>query len=69
MQRGAAQDSDTLARETFLLGESVIRQINSDPMLPDSMIDVAARRKMHETMVAYDVFGRDAWTRFQNSVS
>lgn len=69
MQRGSAQDSDTLARETFLLGEAVIRQINNDPMLPDSMIDGAARRKMHETMVAYDAFGRDAWTRFQNSAS
>lgn len=66
MQRGSAQDSAMLARETFLLGEAVIKQINSDPMLPDSMIDVAARRKMHQTMVAYDAFGRDAWTRFQN---
>ncbi|MFT4768135.1 MAG: phenylacetic acid degradation operon negative regulatory protein [Glaciecola sp.] len=65
MQRGSAQHSDTLARETFLLGEAVIRQINSDPLLPGSMIDVNARRKMHETMVAYDSFGRGAWARFQ----
>jgi phenylacetic acid degradation operon negative regulatory protein len=66
MHGSAARDSNLLARETFLLGEAVIRQINSDPLLPDSMIDVQARRKMHETMVAYDAFGRGAWARFQN---
>ncbi|MFK8043583.1 PaaX [Congregibacter sp.] len=66
MGRGDAQESDALARETFLLGEAVIRQVTSDPLLPDSMIDVTARRKMHQTMVAYDAFGRDAWVRFQS---
>ncbi|MDP5053265.1 MAG: PaaX [Congregibacter sp.] len=65
MRRGSQQPADSLARETFLLGEAVIRQVNSDPLLPDSMIDVHARRKMHQTMVAYDAFGRDAWQRFQ----
>lgn len=69
MARGDADDTDAgkeaLARETFLLGEAVIRQINGDPLLPDAMVDVAARRKMHETMVAYEAFGRDAWARFQ----
>ena len=65
-RRGLSQDSSALARETFLLGEAVIRQINSDPLLPDSMIDVKGRRKMHKTMVAYNAFGRDAWARFQN---
>jgi phenylacetic acid degradation operon negative regulatory protein len=69
MQRGAGKDSDALARETFLLGEAVIRQVNADPLLPDSMIDVHARRKMHKTMVAYDAFGRGAWTRFKNDYS
>lgn len=54
------------ARETFLLGEAVIRQINSDPLLPDAMIDAPARRKLHKTMVAYDALGRSAWARFQN---
>lgn len=66
MQRVGALAVDAMARETFLLGEAVIRQINSDPLLPESMIDSKARRKMHETMVAYDALGREVWTRFQN---
>jgi phenylacetic acid degradation operon negative regulatory protein len=59
-------DDREAARETFLLGEAVIRQINSDPLLPDAMIDAPARRKLHKTMVAYDALGRSAWARFQN---
>jgi phenylacetic acid degradation operon negative regulatory protein len=59
-------DEQAAARETFLLGEAVIRQINSDPLLPDAMIDAKARRKLHQTMVAYDALGRFAWARFQN---
>jgi phenylacetic acid degradation operon negative regulatory protein len=59
-------DDREAARETFLLGEAVIRQINSDPLLPDAMIDAQARRKLHKTMVAYDAVGRSAWARFQN---
>ncbi|WP_439101348.1 PaaX [Congregibacter sp.] len=70
MARGGPNETEqsrhALARETFLLGEAVIRQVNSDPLLPDAMVDVAARRKMHKTMVAYDAFGRDAWARFQD---
>ena len=58
---------DEAARETFLIGESVIRQINGDPMLPDELVDAAARRCMHETMLAYDAVGRSAWARFQAS--
>ncbi|MEM9396676.1 MAG: PaaX [Pseudomonadota bacterium] len=53
------------ARETFLIGEYVIRQINADPMLPDEMIDGAARRKMHAAMLSYDKLGHGVWQRFQ----
>jgi phenylacetic acid degradation operon negative regulatory protein len=67
MRRAGKGALDAMARETFLLGEAVIRQINSDPLLPESMIDYKARRKMHETMVAYDALGREVWTRFQNT--
>ena len=56
---------EAAARETFLIGESVIRQINSDPLLPDEMIDGRARGQMHATMVAYDALGRGVWERFQ----
>lgn len=55
------------ARESFLLGQAVIRRINSDPLLPDEFIDTAARRKLIETMQAYDDQGRDIWSHFRSS--
>lgn len=58
-------DVEDAARETFLIGEAVIRQINADPLLPDAMIDTRARRTMSKAMLEYDARGRDAWTRFQ----
>lgn len=52
------------ARESFLVGEAVIRQVNSDPLLPAPMIDTRARRAMIEQMVRYDVLGREIWDKF-----
>lgn len=57
-------DEDAAARETFLLGEAVIRQINGDPLLPDELIDAPARRTMHSAMLSYDQLGREVWERF-----
>ena len=53
------------ARETFLVGEAVIRQINADPLLPDEMIDVAARHKMISGMLAYNDLGSSSWASFR----
>lgn len=58
-------DVRAAARETFLLGEFVIKQINSDPLLPDVMVDASARRRMHRQMRRYDEAGYDAWEQFQ----
>lgn len=52
------------ARETFLVGEAVIRQINADPLLPAPMINARARREMIEQMVRYDSLGRSIWQKF-----
>jgi phenylacetic acid degradation operon negative regulatory protein len=67
MQRLPSLDVAQAARESFLVGEAVIRQINSDPLLPDAMVDASGRRQMHATMLAYDAVGRRAWERFQDS--
>ncbi|MEM6300119.1 MAG: PaaX [Pseudomonadota bacterium] len=67
-KRLAQMPVDQAARESFLVGEHAIRLINSDPMLPDAMIDGAARRKMHATMVHYDQLGQSAWQRFQAEI-
>lgn len=63
-QRMPDLDDNAAAKETFLLGEAVIRQINSDPLLPDELIDANARRTMHSSMVSYDQLGREVWERF-----
>jgi phenylacetic acid degradation operon negative regulatory protein len=55
------------ARETFLVGEAVIRQINADPLLPDEMIDATARREMISAMVAYNELGSSAWSSFRRA--
>ena len=52
------------ARETMQIGEAVIRQVTSDPMLPVEMIDTKARREMIELMTHYDEQGRHVWHRF-----
>ena len=55
------------ARETMLIGEAVIRQINADPLLPDPMVDSRTRRDMIELMKHYDRSGREIWLAFMDS--
>ena len=55
------------AKESFLVGEAVIRQINADPLLPSPMIDARARREMIEMMMDYDALGRDIWRKFNDT--
>ena len=54
---------DDAAKETLLVGQSVIRTINLDPLLPDEIGDAALFRKMVTEMVAYDRFGHTFWSR------
>jgi phenylacetic acid degradation operon negative regulatory protein len=56
-----ARDARTIARETFLLGSEVLRQLVFDPLLPEPLVDVAARRELVESMVAFDLAGRRGW--------
>ncbi len=57
-------DQRDAARESFLVGEAVIRQINADPLLPDRMIDTKLRRQMIGEMVQYNRLGRSVWGEF-----
>lgn len=61
IQRMATQDA---ARETFLVGEAVIRRINADPLLPAQMVDTRARCNLIQQMVRYNDLGRSAWADF-----
>jgi phenylacetic acid degradation operon negative regulatory protein len=62
-----AMPLEKAARESFMLGEAVIRQINADPMLPGEFIDVQARRELIAAMRTYDEQGRRIWAAFRSS--
>jgi phenylacetic acid degradation operon negative regulatory protein len=49
------------AREAFLFGGDVLRQILFDPRLPEPLVDVAERRAMLESAKQLDEFGRRLW--------
>jgi phenylacetic acid degradation operon negative regulatory protein len=63
-RRLQGMDRRDAARETFLVGEAVIRRINADPLLPDEMIDADLRRQMIGDMVRYNRLGRSVWGDF-----
>jgi phenylacetic acid degradation operon negative regulatory protein len=54
---------DDAAKETLLVGQSVIRAINLDPLLPDEIGDAALFKKMVTEMVAYNRFGHTFWSK------
>jgi phenylacetic acid degradation operon negative regulatory protein len=61
-------DVQSAARETLLLGRAVMRDILTDPLLPEAMVDTARRRQMIEAMVAYDRLGKGCWRAFYRSL-
>jgi phenylacetic acid degradation operon negative regulatory protein len=63
MKRADKIDLDVAARESFLLGNDAIRQLVFDPMLPEPLVDVAARREFTEVVKAFDQLGHTLWQR------
>lgn len=51
------------ARESFLLGQSVIRAINSDPMLPGELVDADLRKTLVDAMIRYNRIALTYWSR------
>ena len=49
------------ARESFLLGQAVLRTINLDPLLPAELVDVGRRRALVAAMADYDRLGKGCW--------
>lgn len=58
------QDLHTVTRESFVIGEHVIRQINADPLLPAPPIDAAVREDMVRAMTRYSAFCHPYWAEF-----
>lgn len=52
---------DAAARETLLLGQSVIRAINRDPLLPAALVDTALRDELVAAMRRFDAVGKACW--------
>ena len=63
-QRLEHQDLHTVTRESFIVGEHVIRQINADPLLPGEHIDAARRDDMVKAMRRYSDFCHPYWAKF-----
>ncbi|WP_340692284.1 hypothetical protein [Hyphomonas sp.] len=59
----AGLSSDAAAKETLLIGQSVIRTINLDPLLPEQIGDAILFRQMVCEMEDYDRFGRTCWDK------
>lgn len=49
------------AREAFTMGDAAIRGLVFDPMLPDPLVDVAARAALTDTVLRYDRMGHGYW--------
>jgi len=58
------QDLHILIRESFVIGEHIIRQINADPLLPATHIDAASREDMVRAMIRYSDFCHPYWEEF-----
>ena len=58
------QDLQTVTRESFVIGEHIIRQINADPLLPAPHIDAAKRDQMVRAMTRYSDFCHPYWEEF-----
>lgn len=54
-------DLEVAARESLLLGTEAIRQIVFDPLLPEPLADVEARRAFLTTLVEFDRVGHAIW--------
>ncbi|MEG3122347.1 hypothetical protein [Sphingomonas sp. GB1N7] len=63
--RTAGMPTAKAARETFLLGQSVIRAINSDPLLPDELVDTDLRGTLVNAMVCYNAMALHHWSKFE----
>lgn len=57
------------AREYFLVGQSVLRCIGLDPLLPKEISDSDLFNDLHTAMIAYDDSGRQIWRDFFANVT
>ena len=56
------------ARETLLVGQTVLHFINLDPLLPNEIIDQSMLQQMIDDMRVYNQLGLDCWQKFYAQV-
>ena len=61
LSRADALEPEVAAREAFVLGSKAIRQVVFDPLLPEPMVDTAARHAFVDTVRRYDQAGQRIW--------
>ena len=61
----ASKSAADAAVETLLVGQSVIKLINFDPLLPAEFCDVGLFKALIESMKEYNEVGIKAWRSFQ----
>ena len=57
------------ARQTLLVGGAVLKVLAFDPLLPEPIVDVQARRALRDAMQRFDARGGEIWYRFLESES
>lgn len=63
LARLPGRDLEDAARESFVLGGAAIRSIVLDPLLPDPIVNTAARAAFFDAMRRFDRAGRGVWLR------
>ncbi len=62
-------EPDVAARESFLAGDRAIRQLVFDPLLPEPLVDVDARRAFVATLRRFDAAGRAIWRNLYRTIA
>ncbi|WP_238872831.1 PaaX family transcriptional regulator C-terminal domain-containing protein [Halopseudomonas maritima] len=61
MARLPTLETNEAARESYLLGDSAIKRLVFDLLLPEPLVDTACRRRFREAMLSYQRAGQRAW--------
>ena len=64
-----ALDIQAAARGAFVLGNTAIRQLVFDPLLPAPLVDAEARRDFVSAVIRFDAAGHAIWQRFLSGVA
>ena len=67
LAKADALEPEAAARESYLLGNEAIRHMVFDPLLPEPLVDTAARRACADLVQHFDRAGRVIWRQLYDS--